>query len=734
MKLVLRSLIVVVAILVGVVVWLKSPESDAASASPQPAVVEPSESSAAPAELQAPDEPRVRDASERTETATAATRSSTAAATTTAATTATIRVSVIAAETNEPLAGRRVYALTDPAPSRWAMRSSGGTRAAPGESALSDSAGRVELEVGAGRAHRVRDSEGLDGPAVAVAALEAGATAEIVLRIPTRADASFFGRVVDAQTRQPLASARFRVDPSPTRSSAANEGETVEPSGEFELRYRSWADHFVRVEAEGYAWAAATLGREHLTRETALEIPLARSATLEVLVLEGAQLLADAKVRATTESSRMSVSTGLSGLSFGGVLRWSAESDVGGVARLVDLAPNVPLNLEVAHGSRKQTLGTPLTLEPGEARRIEIRFGAGATIRGRVETSSGAPLANVELWRVVGERRSRTLLENRHKAVATTRSDANGHFTFEDVAEGDWWIGVASNRRDSRPAELDASLHLAPVAEPVAVTSADGVIEVVVRTDAGLFISGRTLDESGEATSCVVFAHSSDSDVFAFGSSQDDGTFRFGPLPAGEFRVQASPKPRFGDGASSSASDEIRVLAGANDLELRLLPGASLSAMLIGPDGAAVDGELRLQSSDPDFYASVAGTRNGRASFNGLAPGTYRLSAATSSGLFASRGGIVARAGAPTEEIELRLEPGAIVELKYVGPEPVESYSIFVDGECIALDGVEKGAIARFVAPAVAVEVRKHEREGQATEVHQLTLKPGETRQLVVGQ
>ncbi len=732
MKLVLRSLIVVAAILVGVVVWLRNPESDAASASPQPAIVEPSERSAAPDELLVRDEPQAREETKRTETATAANEPSAAAATTRSATTATIRVSVVAAETNEPLAGRHVYAITAPAPQQWAMRSSAGVRAARGESAVSNSEGRVELEVEPGRAHRVVGSEDSESASVAVAALEAGATAEIVVRIPTRADASFYGRVVDAQTRQPLVSARFRVDASLGRSSAANEGESVDPDGEFELRCRSWADNYVRVEAEGYAWALAALGKEHATRRSALEIPLARSATLEVLVLDGARPLASAIVRAATEAFRMSVSPGVFYL--GNEPRWSATSEADGVARLVDLAPNAPLKLEVAHGNRTQTLGTPLTLEPGEARRIEVRFGAGATIRGRVETSSGAPLADVETLRVAVERSFRSLLEDHRKPVATTRSDAAGHFAFEDVAAGDWWIGVAPKRSDSFRERPGNPRQLAPVAEPVAVTSAGGAIAVVVRTDEGLFIGGRTLDSSDSAASSMVFACSWDSDVFAFGRSQDDGAFRLGPLPTGEYRVQARAMPGGPSGASDSSSVEVSALAGVNDLELLLLPGASVSASLIGPDGAPIDGQLRLYSSGPTFHASMTSTRKGRGRLDGVPPGTYRLSASTSSGLFASRGGIVARAGAATEEIELRLAPGAILELKYGGPGPVESYSVFVDGECVASDGVEKGAIARFVAPAGAVEVRKHQREGQAAEVHQLTLKPGEMRQLDVGQ
>lgn len=732
MKLVLRSLVLVVLVAAGWLVWLWSSGSEANSAAARPAVVEVVQSPATPAEERAPDAPQIGDDTERVETAVAAPEPVEAA--TRPIATATIRVSVVAMESNEPLAGRHVYAIADPAPKQWAVLSSDGTRAGLGESALSDSAGRVELEVEAGKAHLVRDSETSEAASVAVAALEAGATIEVVLRIPIGADASFFGRVVDAQTREPIASARFWVDDSSRRNASKSSGEQVEPSGEFELRYRSWEDKFVRVEAEGYAWAVAPLAKEHATRTSALEIPLARSATLEVLVLDGARPIADAKVRATTEGYRMSISTGLSGLYFGGDPHWSAASGADGVARVVDLAPNVPLRFEVAHQGRKKSLGEPLTLESGETRRIEIRFGAGATIRGRVETSSGAPLADVEMWRVVGERRSRTMLENHDKAVATARSDASGQFTFEDVAEGVWSIGVAPKRSGRRRALPEEPHQLAPVAEPVVVTGTEAVFDVVVRTDKGLFLSGRTLDSSGLVTSCSVLAHSSDSAVFVFGRSADDGTFRIGPMPAGDYRVQASAIGGGGSEARDSASEDVRAMAGASDLELRLLPGASLSVSLIGPGGAAIDGDLWLQGIAPHPFASMASTRNGRGRFDGLTSGTYFLSASTSSGLFASRSPIVVRTGAATEEVELRLEPGAILELKYAGPEPVETYSVFVDGVRIASNGIDKGASARFVAPAGAVEVRKLEREGQAPEVHRLTLSAGERRQLVVGQ
>lgn len=739
MKLVLRSLVFVLLVAAGWLVWSWSSGTEANSAAARPAVAEVMQSLATPAEERATEAPQVDDETKRVETEVA--DSEPIAAPTKPTTTATIRVTVVARESNEPLEGRHVFAVANPvlaiaggAPKGWALLSSKGVRAAPSEAALSDSAGRVELEVEAGRAHTVHESTSVAGVSVDVAALDAGATVEIVLRIPIGADASFFGRVVDVQTRKPIASARFWVDDSSRGNASKSSGEQVESSGEFELRYRSWEDSFVRVEAEGYAWAVAPLAKEHATRRSALEIPLARCATLEVLVLEGARPLADANVRATTEGYRMSVSTGLSSLYFGGDPHWSAASGAEGVARLVDLAPRAPLTLEVAHEGRKKSLGEPLALEPGETRRIEIRFGAGATIRGRVETSSGAPLADVELWRVVAERRSRTMLENHDKAVATARSDASGQFTFEDVAEGVWSIGVAPKRSDRRRARPEKPHQLAPVAEPVVVTGTEAVIDVVVRTDEGRFLSGRTLDSSGSVTSCSVLAHNSDSGVFVFGSSADDGTFRLGPLPAGEYRVQASARRGGGSGARDSESEDVRALAGASDVELRLLPGGGVSVRLIGPDGAAIDGDLWLDGIAPHSFASMTATRSGRGTFEGLAPGAYFLSASTSSGLFASRSGVVVRAGAATEEIELRLEPGAILELKYAGPEPVETYSVFVDGARIASNGVEKGASARFVVPASAIEVRKLEREGEAPEVHRLTLSAGETRQLTVGQ
>jgi hypothetical protein len=59
---------------------------------------------------------------------------------------------------------------------------------------------------------------------------------------------------------------------------------------------------------------------------------------------------------------------------------------------------------------------------------------------------------------------------------------------------------------------------------------------------------------------------------------------------------------------------------------------------------------------------------------------------------------------------------------------------VLVDGVRVASNGIDKGASARFVAPAGPVEVHKLEREGEEPEVHRLTLSAGERRQLVVGQ
>lgn len=734
MKLVLRSLVLVALVAAGWLAWLRSSGSEANSAAARPAVVELMQRPATPAEARATQAPQLGDKTERVETAVAAPEPIEAA--TRPIATATIRVSVVAMESNEPLAGLQVYAIANLGLQTLTLRSGAGSRAAPGESALSDSTGRVELEVEAGKPHSVYESTHVHvlGVSVDVAALEAGATVEIVLRIPTWADSSFFGRVVDARTRAPIASARFRVDESHQRKSTTSRGERVEPNGEFELRYRSWEDKFVRVEAEGYAWAVAPLAKEHTTRTAALEIPLARSATLEVLVLDAARPLADATALAATEANRLSISTGRGSFYFGDAPQWTGKSGADGVARVVDLAPNVPLRFEVAHQGRKKSLGEPLTLEPGETRRIEIRFGAGATIRGRVETSCGAPLADVEVWRVAARLRSRTLFDFRHKPVSTARSDASGQFTFEDVAEGVWSIGVAPNGSEQRRAQPEKPHQLAPVAELVVVTGTEAVVDVVVRTDDGLFLSGRTLDSSGSVASCSVLAYSLDSAVFVSGRSTDDGMFRVGPLPGGEYRVRASAIGGGGSGARDSASEELRAIAGASDLELRLLPGASLSASLIGPDGAAIDGDLWLEGIAPHPFASMAATRNGRGRFDGLTSGTYFLGASTSSGLFASRSPIVVRIGAATEEVELRLAPGAILELMYAGPEPVETYSVFVDGVRIASNGIDKGTSARFVAPTGAVEVRRLEREGRAPEVHRLTLGAGERRQLVVGQ
>lgn len=722
MRSVLRPLVVILVVAAGILVWLRSSAGDANSAA-VPAAAPPATSDPLPA---AP----VQLGGEARRTEVPAVPEQVAAPTT-----ATVRVRVVAADSNEPLAARRIVARIDPPPIDWHARDSAGPRAAPGEMATSDAGGRVELEVAAATKHRVFEFDAPDGPAIVVEPLAPGATIDVVLQLPVLAEAIFFGRVVDAGAGGPITGASYHIEQGQLFAAPVGEKRAVDADGVFGLRYRPQADRFVRVEAGGYSWAVAPLDKAHGTRDLALEIPLGRSATLEVLVLDGVRAVATARVNASTDGYRMSVAHDLASFYFGRDPQWGAVSGDDGVARIGDIAPNVPLRLVVRAGERTMTLAEPITLAPGESRRIEVRFGSGATIRGRVESSRGEPIADVAIWRVVARMQHRSLLEPYYAPAAATTSDAAGRFAFDDVTAGSWWIGVAPRNPRARGSAQRPARQLAPLAEVITVAASDTVLDVVVRTDEGLFLSGRALDSSGAPVACLVRVFADEGGIHAFATSGSDGGFRVGPLPAATYRLQAAEPPQGGqDRAMDCASEEVVAAAGTSDIELRLRPGTRIGVAMVGPDGAAIDGEVKLDSRTPGFGFTMSASRDGRCTFDGLAPGTYRVSGATAGGLFATRAGIVVRAGEPAPEIALRLEAGAILELRYDGPKAAESYGVYLDGDCIDSDGVEKGASKRFIAPAGEVEVRGFARAGDPPEVHRVKLRVGEKRELVVGR
>ena len=639
-----------------------------------------------------------------------------------------LKVRVVARESGAPVTGERLFAKRADT-ERWSAAHVAGSHAARDEVPLTDADGRAEFELEPGVAYRVgalrqvTQDVGTD-----VAALTAGEVREIVLELATEPDLVLFARVLDGESGAPLSDAAVhresRHEPEPDSI------DQVLPRGVglFELRARSWQPRFANATAGGHARSVFAMQRGHETPDTALEIRLWRAATLELVVRAGGLAASDAKVELTTKSYHLQQGSNLLHFYFAGDPHWNAVTDASGRAEVGELPPRVPLTLTVhlaPHAPR--TEAEPIILAPGEHRRVELSLGTGAAIVGRVEDSSGEPVAGCEIWRVLAESTLPTLIQSYEEPVAREISDARGSFRFDDVPAGTWLIGPPQiSEWDTESRTADA---LSGLAQPVRVEPSSAQIDVVVRVDRGLYVSGTVIDSDGAiAPKCGVRLSMEGTHVFVFDNGNDDsGEFKIGPLPAGRCTLHAG-----GMGDKYAQAEPVEVDAGASDVVLRVQLGGVIRGRIVDASGRTRECQMTLANVDAERGIMMNGSRDGVFEFNGLLAGAYTVSATTGEGLFGSRGGLVLGTGGALENIEIVLGPGATLKLRYDGEHPFASMQIAVGGNVVGADGVQKGTVATHVVPTGEVEVRWriYGPDGVAAS-ERVTLAAGEEREVV---
>jgi hypothetical protein len=182
-----------------------------------------------------------------------------------------------------------------------------------------------------------------------------------------------------------------------------------------------------------------------------------------------------------------------------------------------------------------------------------------------------------------------------------------------------------------------------------------------------------------------------------------DGAFEVEGLPSGKVRVTA----RSPDYASSSETVEMGEKGGT--VELKLSPGASVSAVVASPSGEPQAGaEARLVQSGQNPYG---GTRDisgpdGRVLFSHLAPGRYALTAG-SAGRRSKPVDVSVEADQSREDVRVVVGGGATVLAAVTGlaPEERRQLSVFVFGaaDYVTAKELPDGRFeARDVAPGSA--------------------------------
>lgn len=199
-----------------------------------------------------------------------------------------------------------------------------------------------------------------------------------------------------------------------------------------------------------------------------------------------------------------------------------------------------------------------------------------ATIRGRVRTEGGTPVAGarVSLGRMGEGVRD-------PGAAATAASGPDGGFAFADVEPGDYCV-------------LASAKGLGRGSFPLVTVAADATAEVVIVLRGGVAIEGRVLGTGGEPIAGATVTTDLATPVIDLMSdlaetypefteivsveSGPDGAFRFPDLPRGRYALRAS--------APGRVPEELRLVrAPASGLEFRLAPaGAVVGVVEIAGD------------------------------------------------------------------------------------------------------------------------------------------------------
>jgi hypothetical protein len=328
-----------------------------------------------------------------------------------------------------------------------------------------------------------------------------------------------------------------------------------------------------------------------------------------------------------------------------------------GLARFDGLPPGDSLTLELEGIDEQRLLAhPPVQLDPGEARTIDLRRAMGGTLEGSLRDAEGRPHERAEIWLAPRNYDSpRGFQEFEAHSARSTETDAAGRFRFDDVPDGDWWVGPSPT---SDCIALRTSLSMLH-------GRADRTLELVATR--GLYIQGRAVSwRSNQLASGSAAVVRDGKWPIQVAQLDDAGAFRLGPLEAGRHILVVRPGPGDADGCGDS--DPLEVDAGARDLLIVCPPGASLTARAAPPFDASGESlqYLLTQLNERGFHEIVDHRHQaseGLISCRGLPAGRYNLYAWTSKGRFALVPGIELEPGVAVPETPLVLSAGSVLRV-----------------------------------------------------------------------
>jgi hypothetical protein len=204
-------------------------------------------------------------------------------------------------------------------------------------------------------------------------------------------------------------------------------------------------------------------------------------------------------------------------------------------------------------------------------------------------------------------------------------------------------------------------VNLRPIASNGRLTvllPSDGIEGLVLTADGGEPIPGALVEAWPEAGPAILVATKADA----------QGRFRFPSLAAGAWTLEVSAR-----GFGVTRVPPIRVLRGGGPTPARVLLEAAgrVTGLVRDPAGRPVPGGT-VEATDPATGDLLPGGRiaadaSGRYSFEGLAPGTWILTA-RAGGLGASPPERATFAPGESRTLDLHLVPGGTLEVRVMGP------------------------------------------------------------------
>jgi hypothetical protein len=219
---------------------------------------------------------------------------------------------------------------------------------------------------------------------------------------------------------------------------------------------------------------------------------------------------------------------------------------------------------------------------------------------------------------------------------------------------------------------------------------------VVLRAYRGLQVSGSVVGPDGEPVrEARVGAVSLEGGSSASATTTGGGEFELGPLIPGRFELTARSK-HFAD------SESIVVEAGAEGVLLRLEPGGGIRGRVVLPGDDLVRAYVIAEGGPTRRTLSTE--LGGGFDLQGLAPGTYELSARIHEPkAFAFSGPIQVFVGS-TAEVELTAEPAGVLRLRNESEARV-TYTVRRGSAPVAGGSIRSGETALVATPSGGITV-----------------------------